>query len=134
MSSVHDAGRGFSLELSPDLREMRDWIHEFAETVIRPRGAEWDEREETPWPILEQASKIGLYSLDFFAQQWLEPSGLGIPVAFEELFWGDAGIALSLVGTGLAAVAVSANGTPEQMGEGLPLVFGGAGERKVGAL
>jgi alkylation response protein AidB-like acyl-CoA dehydrogenase len=133
MSTEHDAGSGFSLELSQDLREMRDWIHEFAETVIRPAGSEWDEREETPWPILQQASKTGLYSLDFFAQQWLEPSGLGIPVAFEELFWGDAGIALSLVGTGLAAVAVSSNGTHEQMAEWLPLMFGDADEVKLGA-
>ena len=31
---------------------MRDWVHEFAASVIRPAGAEWDEREETPWPIL----------------------------------------------------------------------------------
>ena len=124
---------GFSMDLSQDLREMRDWVHEFAETVIRPAGAEWDEREQTPWPILEQASKIGLYSLDFFAQQWLEPSGLGIPVAFEELFWGDAGIALSLVGTGLAAAAVASSGTPEQMGEWLPPMFGEAGDIKLGA-
>jgi alkylation response protein AidB-like acyl-CoA dehydrogenase len=132
MSSEHDAGSGFSMELGPDLREMRDWVHEFAATVIRPAGSEWDEREETPWPILEQASKIGLYSLDFFGQQWLEPSGLGIPVAFEELFWGDAGIALSLVGTCLAAAAVS-NGTPEQMAEWLPPMFGDAGDPKLGA-
>jgi alkylation response protein AidB-like acyl-CoA dehydrogenase len=133
MSSDHDAGRGFSMELGQDLREMRDWVHEFAATVIRPAGSEWDEREETPWPILEQASKIGLYSLDFFAQQWLEPSGLGIPITFEELFWGDAGIALSLVGTGLAAVAVSSNGTNEQMAEWLPLMFGDADDVKLGA-
>jgi len=112
---------------------MRDWVHEFAESVIRPVGGEWDEREQTPWPILEQASKIGLYSLDFFAQQWLEPSGLGIPVAFEELFWGDAGIALSLVGSGLAAAAVTSSGTPEQLGEWLPLMFGEAGDIKLGA-
>jgi alkylation response protein AidB-like acyl-CoA dehydrogenase len=125
--------RGFSMDLSQDLCEMRDWVHEFAETVIRPAGGEWDEREQTPWPILEQASKIGLYSLDFFAQQWLEPSGLGIPVAFEELFWGDAGIALSLVGSGLAAAAVASSGTPEQMGEWLPLMFGEAGDIKLGA-
>jgi alkylation response protein AidB-like acyl-CoA dehydrogenase len=133
MSSDQDPGSGFSMDLSPDVREMRDWVHEFAETVIRPAGSEWDEREETPWPILEQASKIGLYSLDFFAQQWLEPSGLGIPVAFEELFWGDAGIALSLVGTGLAAVAVSGSGTPEQMAEWLPQMFGDADDVKLGA-
>jgi alkylation response protein AidB-like acyl-CoA dehydrogenase len=134
MSSEHDeADGGFSMDLSPDVREMRDWVHEFAETVVRPAGAEWDEREETPWPILQQASKIGLYSLDFFAQQWLEPSGLGIPVAWEELFWGDAGIALSIVGTGLAAVAVSGNGTNEQMAEWLPPMFGDADDVKVGA-
>jgi len=133
MSSDQDASGGFCMDLSQDVREMRDWLHGFAETVIRPAGSEWDEREETPWPILQQASKIGLYSLDFFAQQWLEPSGLGIPVAFEELFWGDAGIALSLVGTGLAAVAVSSNGTPEQMAEWLPPMFGDADDVKLGA-
>jgi len=133
MSSEQDAGTGFSMDLSSDLREMRDWVHEFAEAVIRPAGGEWDEREETPWPVLQQASKIGLYSLDFFAQQWLEPSGLGIPVAWEELFWGDAGIALSIVGTGLAAVAVSGTGTPEQMAEWLPPMFGDAGDVKLGA-
>ncbi len=33
--------------------------------------------------------------MDFFATQWFEESGLGLPVAFEELFWGDAGIGLS---------------------------------------
>jgi alkylation response protein AidB-like acyl-CoA dehydrogenase len=133
MTSDRDADSGFCMELSPDVREMRDWVHEFAETVIRPAGSEWDEREQTPWPILQEASKIGLYSLDFFAQQWLEPTGLGIPVAFEDLFWGDAGIALSLVGTGLAAVAVSSNGTHEQMAEWLPPMFGDPGDVKLGA-
>src|SRR5216683_7496682 len=123
----------FSLELGDDLTEMRGWVHEFAESVVRPAGAEWDEREETPWPILDEAAKIGLYSLDFFSAQWLEPSGLGIPIAFEELFWGDAGIALSLVGSTLAAVAVASNGTPEQLGEWLPEMFGGPGSVKLGA-
>ena len=43
---------GFSLELTEDQIELRDWIHGFAADVIRPAAAEWDEREETPWPIL----------------------------------------------------------------------------------
>jgi alkylation response protein AidB-like acyl-CoA dehydrogenase len=133
MSTDSDASGTFSLELGPDVREMRDWVHGFAADTIRPAAAEWDEREETPWPILEEAAKLGLYSLDFFSQQWLEPSGLGIPVAFEELFWGDAGIALALVGSGLAAVAVASNGTPEQIGEWLPQMFGAPGDVKLGA-
>ena len=131
MSAASQAS--FSLELSPDLRDMRDWVHGFAERVIRPAGAEWDEREETPWPVLEEAAQAGLYSLDFFGRQWLEPSGLGTAVAFEELFWGDAGIALSLTGSCLAAAAVSGSGTPEQAGEWLPQMFGGPGDVRLGA-
>jgi alkylation response protein AidB-like acyl-CoA dehydrogenase len=112
---------------------MRDWLHEFATDVMRPAAAEWDEREETPWPIIEEAAKIGLYSLDFFGTQWMDPSGLGMVVAFEELFWGDAGIGLSLAGSGLAAVAVASNGTDEQIGEWLPQMFGSPGDVKLGA-
>jgi len=134
MSDAEQASNsGFTLDLSDDVREMRDWVHEFAENVMRPAAADWDEREETPWPILEEASKIGLYSLDFFGGQWFEPTGLGTPVAFEEIFWGDAGIGLALVGTCLAAVAVSGSGTPEQIGEWLPQMFGSPGEVKLGA-
>ena len=133
MSEAEPASGGFTLDLSDDVREMRDWVHEFAENVMRPAAAEWDEREETPWPILEEASKIGLYSLDFFGGQWFEPTGLGTPVAFEELFWGDAGIGLALVGSCLAAVAVSGSGTPEQIGEWLPQMFGSPGDVKLGA-
>src|SRR5713226_4858841 len=93
-------GGDFSFDLSDDVKGMRAWVHEFAANVMRPAAAEWDERKETPWPILQEAAKIGLYSLDFFATQWFDPSGLGTVVAFEELFWGDAGIGLSLVGSG----------------------------------
>jgi alkylation response protein AidB-like acyl-CoA dehydrogenase len=133
MSSPDQTGSGFSLELSADVSQMRDWVHEFARDVIRPAAAEWDEREETPWPIIEEAAKIGLYSLDFFGTQWMDPSGLGMVVAFEELFWGDAGIGLSLAGSGLAAVAVASNGTNEQIGEWLPQMFGSPGDVKLGA-
>ncbi|NUP64972.1 MAG: acyl-CoA dehydrogenase [Nonomuraea sp.] len=124
---------GFCPELGDDVIEVRDWVHAFARDVIRPAGAEWDEREETPWPVIQEAAKIGLYSLDFFATQWFEQSGLALPVAFEEIFWGDAGIGLSIVGTGLAAAALSANGTPEQMGEWLPQMFGTPDDVKLGA-
>ncbi|HEX4432509.1 MAG TPA: acyl-CoA dehydrogenase family protein [Frankiaceae bacterium] len=123
----------FSLGLSDDLVDMRKWVHEFADTVIRPAAAEWDEREETPWPVIQEAAKVGLYSLDFFSTQWFEPSGLGIPVAMEEIFWGDAGIGLAIVGTTLAAVSVVANGTQEQTAEWVPQMFGDENDVKVAA-
>jgi alkylation response protein AidB-like acyl-CoA dehydrogenase len=133
MSRPEENAGGFSLALSDDVLYMKGWVHEFARDVIRPAAGEWDEREETPWPIIEEAAKIGLYSLDFFGAQWLDPSGLGTVVAFEELFWGDAGIGLSLVGSGLAAIAVASNGTNEQIGEWLPQMFGSPGDVKLGA-
>ncbi len=123
----------FSLEVSTDIADMRKWVHEFAESVIRPAAAEWDEREQTPWPVIQEAAKVGLYSLDFWSAQWFEPSGLGIPVAMEEIFWGDAGIGLAIVGTTLAAVALVANGTPEQTAEWVPQMFGDESDVKVAA-
>src|ERR671916_468156 len=95
----------FSLELSQDQRDIRDWVHGFAENVIRPAGAEWDEREETPWPIIGEAAKIGLYGFEFLANTWADSTGLSLPVANEELFWGDSGIGMSLSGTSLAVAA-----------------------------
>ena len=117
----------FSLELSEEVVHVRDWVHEFADTVIRPAAAEWDEREETPWPIIQEAAKVGLYTPDLFAQMAAESSGIGMPTVFEEMFWGDAGIALSIMATGLAAAALAANGTPQQIGEWLPQMFGTPG-------
>lgn len=123
----------FSLQLSDDVIEVRDWVHQFAAEVVRPAAAEWDEREETPWPVIQEAAKVGLYSPELFAQQAVEPTGLGMLAVFEELFWGDAGIALSILGTGLAAAALAGNGTPEQLGQWLPQMFGTAEEPKLGA-
>ncbi|GFM19403.1 MULTISPECIES: acyl-CoA dehydrogenase family protein [Mycobacteriaceae] len=123
----------FSLELSSDLVDVQKWVHEFAADVIRPAAAEWDEREQTPWPIIQEAAKVGLYSMEFFAEQTAEPSGLGMIVAFEEMFWGDAGIALAILGTGLAAASVAATGTPEQVGEWVPQMFGTVDDPKVAA-
>ncbi|MFD5903304.1 acyl-CoA dehydrogenase family protein [Streptomyces microflavus] len=123
----------FTLDLNDDQKQVRDWLHGFAADVIRPAASEWDEREETPWPVIQEAAKVGIYSLDFYAQQFFDPTGLGIPMAMEELFWGDAGIALSIVGTGLAAVGVLANGTEEQIGTWIPQMYGDANDVKVAA-
>ncbi|MFI6080919.1 acyl-CoA dehydrogenase family protein [Streptomyces sp. NPDC051217] len=123
----------FTFELNDDQRHVRDWLHGFAADVIRPAAAEWDEREETPWPVIQEAAKVGVYSLDFYAQQYFDPTGLSIPMVMEELFWGDAGIALSIVGTGLAAVGVLANGTEEQIGTWIPQMYGDADDVKVAA-
>jgi acyl-CoA dehydrogenase len=124
----------FSLNLNDDQQQIQKWVHDFAETVVRPAAEEWDEREEFPWPIVEEAAQIGLYSFDFFAQASLgDQSGLTLPVALEELFWGDAGIGLSIFGSGLAAAGIAGTGTPEQVMEWVPQCFGAADKIQLGA-
>jgi alkylation response protein AidB-like acyl-CoA dehydrogenase len=114
----------FSLDLNEDQLQIQKWVHDFAEDVIRPAAHEWDEREETPWPIIQQAAEIGLYSFDFWANAYADPTGLLMPVVNEELFWGDAGIGLSIVGTLLGVTGLMGNGTPEQIMEWIPQCFG----------
>jgi alkylation response protein AidB-like acyl-CoA dehydrogenase len=124
----------FSLKLNEDQIQIQDWVHEFSASVIRPAAEEWDEKEEFPWPIVEEAAKVGLYGMDFMANAMLgDSTGLTLPVAIEELFWGDAGIGLSIFGTGLAAAGISGNGTPEQTMEWVPQCYGTADDVKLGA-
>src|ERR671919_123356 len=123
----------FSLELNQDQKDVRDWVHGFAEQIVRPAAAEWDEREETPWPVIQEAARIGLYGFEALAQFWADESGLQLPIANEELFWGDAGIGMSIMGTSLAVAAIYGQGTPEQMAEWIPQCFGTPEEPKVGA-
>jgi acyl-CoA dehydrogenase len=124
----------FSLQLSEDQQQIQKWVHDFAESVVRPAAHEWDEAEEFPWPIVEEAAKIGLYSFDFFAQASLgDTNGLTLPLALEELFWGDAGIGLSIFGSGLAAAGIAGSGLPEQVMEWVPQCFGTADKIQLGA-
>src|SRR3954469_25465088 len=137
MSTTVDLPEGaeaaFSLELSQDQRDIRDWVHGFAKNVVRPAASEWDEREETPWPVIQEAAKIGLYGFEGLAQFHADPTGLTMAIANEELFWGDAGIGMAIMGTSLAVASIFGSGTPEQMGEWIPQCFGTADDPKVGA-
>ncbi len=124
----------FNLALNEDQLQIQKWIHDFAEEVVRPAAEEWDEREEFPWPIVEEAAKIGLYSFDFMAQAMMgDETGLTLPLALEELFWGDAGIGLAIFGSGLAAAGIAGNGTPEQVVEWVPQCYGTPDKIALGA-
>ena len=123
----------FSLHLTQDQKDIRDWVHGFAADVVRPAAHEWDEREETPWPIIEEAAKIGLYGLEGTAQFFADPAGLLLPIVNEELFWGDAGIGMSIMGTTLAVASIFGQGTGEQIGEWIPRCYGTQQEVKVAA-
>ena len=126
-----DATVPFNLALSEEQKEIRDWAHGFAADVIRPAGEEWDEREETPWPVIQEAAKIGLYGFEGTAQFFADPTGLLLPIVNEELFWGDAGIGMAIFGTTLAVASIFGQGTNEQIGEWIPRCFGSVDVPKV---
>jgi acyl-CoA dehydrogenase len=128
-----DADAIFNLELSQDQKDIREWVHGFAEGVVRPAAHEWDEREETPWPVIQEAAKIGLYGFEGLAQFWMDQSGLTMPIVNEELFWGDAGIGMSIMGTTLAVAAIYSSGTPDQLAEWVPQCFGTPDDPQVGS-
>jgi acyl-CoA dehydrogenase len=123
----------FSLELTQDQKDIRDWVHGFAADVVRPAAHEWDEKEKTPWPIIQEAAKIGLYGFEGLAQFFADPTGLTLPIVNEELFWGDAGIGMSIMGTALAVAAIFGQGSGEQIGEWIPRCFGTPDDVKVAA-
>jgi acyl-CoA dehydrogenase len=123
----------FSLALTQDQKDIRDWVHGFAADVVRPAAHEWDEKEQTPWPIIQEAAKIGLYGFEGLAQFFADPTGLTLPIVNEELFWGDAGIGMSIMGTALAVAAIFGQGSGEQIGEWIPRCFGTVDELKVAA-
>ena len=124
----------FSLELNEDQIQLQKWVHDFAEDVIRPAAAEFDEKEEFPWPVVQEAAKIGLYGMDFMANAMMgDPTGLTLPVAIEEMFWGDAGIGLAIMGSGLAAAGILGNGTQEQVIEWVPQCYGTPEKLALGA-
>jgi alkylation response protein AidB-like acyl-CoA dehydrogenase len=123
----------FSMELNEDQVQVLRWVHDFAEGVVRPAAHEWDEREETPWPIIEEAARIGLYSFDFVANCLADPTGLLPPLVNEEMAWGDAGIALAILGSILAVAGIVTAGTPEQVAEWVPQCFGQAGDIRLAA-
>jgi alkylation response protein AidB-like acyl-CoA dehydrogenase len=100
---------------------------------MRPAAHEWDEREEMPMPILQEAARIGLYSWEFLQTAFNDPTGITMPLSSEELFWGDAGIGLAIMGSSLPVAAIFANGTPEQVMEWVPQCYGTADKVQLGA-
>jgi butyryl-CoA dehydrogenase len=103
-------------DLTQEQADLRGLVHEFSRDVIRPAAPDYDENEETPWPLMLKAHDLGLdtycYPKEF--------GGGGVTdmmtqmIVMEELTWGCAGIGVAISATSLVATAVQLCGTPEQ--------------------
>jgi acyl-CoA dehydrogenase len=123
-----------SLELTAAQHDLVRRTHRFAEEVIRPAAEHYDREEEFPWPILEQAADEGFYNALFYRDLIADPTGLSLPLFMEELFWGCAGIGLSIVMPALALSAIAQSATPDQLLKWAPECFGEPGDLKLAAL
>ena len=67
--------------LNEDQLQLQKWVHDFAETVIRPAAHEWDEREEFPFPIVQQAAEFGLSCRELVMNSNAHQTGPPLPGA-----------------------------------------------------
>src|SRR6201987_6504347 len=124
----------FTLDLTDEQVELREKAHTFSREVIRPVAAEYDRAQELPWPVLQEAARQGLYRWELYAELSLDPTGLSLPILMEELFWGCAGIGLSIVMPALALAAIRQAATDEQLVRWAPEGFGTPDNIKLAAL
>src|SRR3954470_8708372 len=124
----------FTLELTDEQQALREKAHAFARDVIRPAAPEYDRAQEFPWPVIEEAAQAGLYKWELYAELSADPTGLSLPIVMEELFWGCAGIGLSIVLPALALAAIRQAATDEQLVRWAPECFGTPGDVKLAAL
>src|SRR5947209_5173440 len=122
-----------AFELSDEQKEIRDWVHGFAEKEIRPVAHEYDEKEEFPWPIVKKAAEVGLYGTEFLQLTSGDGTGIMPALVAGELPWGCAGIPLAIQGTGLPVAAIVSQGTPEQIATWIPACFGTPDKPALGA-
>jgi alkylation response protein AidB-like acyl-CoA dehydrogenase len=113
-----------SLRITSDHRDLQKWAHDFAEEQLRPVAAEWDRRQEFPWPVLAEAARIGLHSPDFVDAAAADPTGLSYPIVGEEIAWGDPGLCIAIMSTGMTMRMLKLHATTEQLDEWVPQCFG----------
>ena len=107
-------------ELDPLLVQIREFVHEFAATSLRPIAREADDKGALPLETIRQLGGLVGNRASIMPDERVE-SATGQPigsmvavVGSEELAWGDPAVLLNIPGPGLAAPSIMAAGTPEQ--------------------
>ena len=114
------------IELTEQQIMIRDLCRQIGNEVILPVRAHYDETGEFPWPVVEafrQADLFGLLVPEAYGG--ISGSKMDLVVAVEELCKFDAGISLSLFGTGLGTYPILLCASEEQKRRYLPRVAAG---------
>ncbi|MDQ3939722.1 MAG: acyl-CoA dehydrogenase family protein [Actinomycetota bacterium] len=128
-------------ELDETVAMVRDFVHAFAESRLRPLAREADEKGVLPPETIKQLGELAGNRASVMPEERAD-SALKKPigsmmavVGSEELAWGDPAVLLNIPGPGLAAPSIVAAGTPEQKKRFLDDIFGvESDEPRFGAL
>lgn len=111
---------GFEPPLSEIGAAMQDAIHRFSKEVLRPAGQALDKMTAQEvvapgslyWQVIEQAAQIGLLDGGLQADDPCTAATVEALVA-EELGWGDAGLAISILAGSVVSMMAQALGNQE---------------------
>ncbi|MDG5776284.1 acyl-CoA dehydrogenase family protein [Haloarculaceae archaeon H-GB2-1] len=98
-----------------EARAVKQEAHEFAQEYVAPNAAEYHERGEYPWEVLEAGMDAGLVAQDVSEEYGGRDFSLAETLAIsEEFFRADAGIGLTLQLASFGTEILQQNGTEEQ--------------------
>jgi acyl-CoA dehydrogenase len=102
-------------QLTDSQRALQETARKFAREVVRPKAAHYDETAEFPKDLLATAFELGLLNLAI-PQEY---GGIGLShleqaLVCEELSWGCASVATTVVANDLANLPILLAGTEEQ--------------------
>jgi len=102
-------------ELSESQRALQETARKYAREVIRPKAAHYDETAEFPRDLIAAGFELGLLNMAIpEAYGGVGLSHLDQVIAAEELSWGCAGVATSMIANDLALLPIIIGGTDEQ--------------------
>jgi alkylation response protein AidB-like acyl-CoA dehydrogenase len=117
-----------SFELTDEQRALRALAHEFAERELRPIAAECDTRDEFPPELLAKAAGLGLTSYAIPEEHGGGgASAVSSALVAEELSWGCAGLAATILATMFPVRPLQRFGSEAQQRRYLPLLASEAG-------
>jgi len=113
-------------DLTPEQKELKQTIHDFAQAEIAPRAEELDRNGEFPVDLFQRVGEMGVHAIPF--PEELGGMGLGVfeaVLALEEIARADQSLAVSVMVSMATGLTVSRFGTEEQKRTWLPDIVTG---------
>ena len=101
--------------MTEETTQIRELARDFARAELRPHVEAWDRDAALPADVLAQIAELGFFGM--LVPEEHGGMGFGLPAyvaALEELAWGEAGVALSVAISSIAAEVLLRHGSAEQ--------------------